>query len=88
MEISSFKLTDRETGEDITMTLVGYATLASKVYAICSYDDNAVGNADENLTAIFRIRYTKDKKPEFILVEDIDFCQKVMDAFYDQELKN
>ena len=87
MDSSKFKLTDRETGKDVMLTLLGFTNVSQKVYAVCSYTGENEKNNTPAKTAIFRVRYGKEKKPEFILVEDISFCQKVMDAFYDSELK-
>lgn len=87
MKNSVFKLTSMKTGKDITFNLLGFTSIESKVYAVCSYDPENMKTKNDSKTAIFRIIYDKENKPEFILIEDLSTCASVMDSFYDNELK-
>lgn len=83
---STFLITDPETGKDIQLTLAGYAKLDKKVFAVCT-KPTAEASGNSAKTVIFRILYDKLGQVRFGLVDDADYCQKVMDAFIECKIE-
>ncbi len=83
---SDFYLTN-ENGNDVHLTLVGYADLDGKVYMICTPFDRKEKDNSKPAAVFFRVKKEKDS---FVYesVSDKALCEKIMDRFVEIETEN